>query len=353
MMKRYFACLLLFAVLSCPQLGAADDENTAWEALQDEAARLTENLPEDDEEAARKLLIERLTAQLQHFQKFLQDYPQSPNRWEARMAVMQVGNSMAMLENREPDMNGQAEELRSIADDAAAPENVRADAGLVLLQLASLEFDRNRSEEAARSLSAAIKKFSDTHPDDARMPALRMTEAQALEAYEPERARELYTEVAANDDPELSSAAKAGLELMDMRAKPLELSFTAVDGRKVDLAELRGKVVLVDFWATWCPPCVEDVPGLVETYEKFKDKGFEIVVISLDSDKGALEKFTTENKMTWPQFFDGQGWDNELAKRYKIQSVPTMWLLDREGKLVDPSPRARLDEAVEAALSKS
>jgi len=54
--------------------------------------------------------------------------------------------------------------------------------------------------------------------------------------------------------------------------------------------------------------------------------------------------------MTWPQFFDGKGWDNELAKRFNIQSVPTMWLLDREGKLADPNPRSRLEQAVQAAL---
>jgi peroxiredoxin len=95
---------------------------------------------------------------------------------------------------------------------------------------------------------------------------------------------------------------------------------------------------------------VEEVPQLVETYDKFKDRGFEIVGISLDNDKSALEKFTAENKMTWPQFFDGKGWDNELAQRFKIQSVPTMWLLGKNGKLVDPSPRSRLDQAVTAAL---
>ncbi len=349
-MKRSILCSILLGACSTLTCGA-EDENSAWENLQDEAARLTENLPENDEAGGRKLLVERLTSQLQHFKEFVAAYPQSPNRWEARMAVMQIANSIAMIEEREPDMTGQAEELQSIADDAEAPENVRADAGLVLLQLASVEFDRNRSEEAARSLSAAIKKFSDTHPDDARMPVLRMTEAQALETYDPERARTLYTEVAGNEDPDLSSAAKTALELMDMRGKPLELSFTAVDGRKVDLADLRGKVVLVDFWATWCPPCVEEVPALVETYEKFKDRGFEIVGISLDSDKAALEKFTADNKMSWPQFFDGKGWENELAQRFKIQSVPTMWLLDREGKLVDASPRRALDKAVESALA--
>ena len=111
------------------------------------------------------------------------------------------------------------------------------------------------------------------------------------------------------------------------------------------------QVVLLDFWATWCPPCVEEVPELVATYEKFRGQGFEIVGISLDENKAAFEKFTTENKMTWPQFFDGKGWENELAKRFGIQTVPTMWLLDREGKLVDASPRGRLEEAVSAALA--
>jgi peroxiredoxin len=178
-----------------------------------------------------------------------------------------------------------------------------------------------------------------------------MTEAQAMENYDPERARKLYTELSGSDDPELSGAAKGALELMDMRTKPLDLKFTAVDGSEIDLAALRGQVVLVDFWATWCPPCVEEVPELVATYEKFKDQGFTIVGISLDEDKGALEKFMAENKMTWPQFFDGKGWENEMAKRFKIQTVPTMWLLDREGKLIDANPRERLEQAVAAALA--
>jgi peroxiredoxin len=347
-MNRSIWCALLLGFGSV--LPAFGDEASAWESLQDEAAKLTENLPEE-EEASRKMLADRLGAQLEHFKQFIKDYSQSPNRWEARMAVMQIANSLAMVNQTEPDMAGQSEELQSIADDPDAPENVRADAGLVLLQLASLDFDRSRSEEAARSLAAAIQKFIDTHPDDARIPVLRMTEAQAMENYDPDRSRKLYTELSGSDDPELSGAAKGALELMDMRTKPLDLKFTAVDGSEIDLAALRGQVVLVDFWATWCPPCVEEVPELVATYEKFKDQGFTIVGISLDEDKGALEKFMAENKMTWPQFFDGKGWENEMAKRFKIQTVPTMWLLDREGKLIDANPRERLEQAVAAALA--
>jgi hypothetical protein len=113
---------------------------------------------------------------------------------------MQVGNSLDMLEDREPDINAQSVELQSIADDKNAPENIRADAGLVLLQIASVKFDKERGEDSARALGAAVEKFLETHPDDARAPMLRLTEAQALEAFDQERARRIYEETAKNDN---------------------------------------------------------------------------------------------------------------------------------------------------------
>ena len=351
MMKPLITAAFALAVFVAPLPAQTDDDASAWESLQDEAARLTDGLPED-ETAGKKLLIERLTAHRDNFQKFIKNHPQSPDRWEARMALIQADISIDTLEDREPDIAAQTSELESIANDSAAPGNIRADAGLVLLQIASMDFDRQRTETSARSLGAAINKFLETHPDDARAPALRLTEAQALEEFDPNRASTIYQEVATDEDPEISRAAQTGLEMLAMRSKPLELSFTALDGSKIDLAKLRGKVVLVDFWATWCPPCVEEVPELVKTYEKFHEQGLEIVGISLDKDKDALEKFLKENKMTWPQYFDGGGWENKIAQRFKIQSVPTMWLLGRDGKLFDPAPRGRLEKAIEAALAK-
>jgi len=347
-MKKSIAGLVVLLGLATSILAG---EEADWDKLLTEAANLTADLPED-ETAGKKMLGERLDSQLAGFRKFLDTYPQSTNRWEARMAVMQIGNSIAMLADREPEVSAQQGELESIAADPDAPANIRADAGLVLLQMTSMEFDRRRDEESARTLTEAIAKFIATHPDDARAPILRLTKAQALEVYDPDQARKLYGEFTADQDPDIVEAARKSLEMMEMRTKPLELSFTAVDGRQVDLADLRGKVVLLDFWATWCPPCVAEAPELVATYEKYRDQGFEIIGISLDQDRSALEKFTKDFNMPWPQFFDGKGWDNELAARFKIQSVPTLWLLDREGKLVDPSPRGeRLVPAIEAALA--
>lgn len=342
---------LLFLLVAATAVHADDGGAADWKTLQQEAASLTLGLPEDQEKG-RALMLERLGAQMAKFRSFLEKYPDSPQRWEARMAILQIENSQTTLSGPEPDPARQAQELADIAADEAAPKNIRADASLVLLQFASRDFDRTRDDTTSLALAAKIDEFLARFPDDPRRPVLLLTKAQATEARDTAAARRLYDEVASSDNPDIAGAAREGLALLDLREKPLDLSFTATDGTKVDLADLRGRVVLLDFWATWCPPCVEEAPALVETYRRFKDRGFTIVGISLDQDKPALEKFTKEHGMDWPQFFDGQGWDNELAKRFKIQSVPTLWLLDREGRLADASPRGRLEQAIEAVMAR-
>ena len=135
--------------------------------------------------------------------------------------------------------------------------------------------------------------------------------------------------------------------------KPLVLAFKAVDGRSVDLAAMKGKVVLIDFWATWCGPCVGELPHLLEAYHKLHDRGFEIVGISLDQEKDALEQFTKKRGMPWPQYFDGEGWGNKFAREFGITGIPAMWLIDRDGKLVDMEARNDLAGKVERLLAAS
>ncbi len=138
----------------------------------------------------------------------------------------------------------------------------------------------------------------------------------------------------------------------DLKTKPLELKFTAVDGREVDVSKLQGKVVLIDFWATWCGPCVAELPNVLKAYKELHPKGFEIVGISLDGEKSELEAFVKEKGMEWPQYFDGKGWQNEISTKYGIQSIPAMWLLNKKGMVVSTAARGSLEEQVTKLLAE-
>jgi len=107
-----------------------------------------------------------------------------------------------------------------------------------------------------------------------------------------------------------------------------------VNGNPLSISKYKGKVVLVDFWATWCMPCVIKLPEIQKAYDKFHDQGFEVVGVSLDVDKDKLQQFVKQRKMPWPQFFDGKRWENKLAVKYGIDQTPTGYLLDRNGKII-------------------
>jgi thiol-disulfide isomerase/thioredoxin len=127
-----------------------------------------------------------------------------------------------------------------------------------------------------------------------------------------------------------------------------------VTGAPMSLAKYKGKVVLVDFWATWCGPCKAELPNVIKTYEAHHSKGFEIVGISLDQSKEKLTDYTKEKNMTWQQFFDGKVWGNKLAGKYGINSIPATYLLDGEGKIIGKDLRGEaLEEAVSKALAKN
>ena len=184
----------------------------------------------------------------------------------------------------------------------------------------------------------------------------------ALEAEMPGTSEEIWQHLKDAPNPAVREAVAKHIRLRELATKPMEMTFTAADGRAVDLKILRGKVVLIDFWATWCGPCKEEIPNVKKVYAAYHDKGFEVVGVSLEDGKllpkdtpeqtaaklakarKVLTDFTTKEDMPWPQYFDGKFWKNEISTQYAISGIPAMFLLDQDGKVVSTNARGELLE---------
>lgn len=128
-----------------------------------------------------------------------------------------------------------------------------------------------------------------------------------------------------------------------------EISLPNPNGKVINLSDLRGKYVLVDFWASWCKPCRRENPNVVRAYQKYKSKGFEILSVSLDKNKSAWVNAIKADNMTWKHVSDLKFWNSEAAQKYGVSSIPFTLLLDPDGKIVAKNLRG---EALHNTLAK-
>jgi peroxiredoxin len=117
-------------------------------------------------------------------------------------------------------------------------------------------------------------------------------------------------------------------------SQAIEFVQADIEGKQVALSSFKGKYVLVDFWASWCRPCREENPNVVRAYNKFKEKNFTVLGVSLDNNRAPWLKAIKADALAWTQVSDLKGWNNEAAAKYNIQSIPQNFLLDPSGKII-------------------
>ena len=184
------------------------------------------------------------------------------------------------------------------------------------------------------------------------MPGGEAVAAAAYRSFGPAMAK------SSNEQIQKMGESFAGtLRRLSLPGHPMEIRGTLLNGKPFDQKSLAGKVVLVDFWATWCGPCVAEIPNVLEQYEKYHKDGFEVVGISLDQEREALEKFVDEQKLPWPILFEepkGDGWQHPLATFYGISGIPTVVLIGRDGNVITLDARGeKLGERLDALFKKA
>jgi len=354
---KLFLSLSLAAVAFVGSSIAADlsqfkTADALWTHIQ-ELQKGPQQQPQTEEEA-RHVTAEFVKQFDAVLAKFIASYPADARRWDAKVLQVQTALTGDFLENKNPSKNAAAlAKLQEVASAKNAPASARANSGFMLIQMHGAGVGPEPVKDAAAGLDKEMLAFMKQFPDDPRTSHVKLMRADLQEWIDPAKAETLLKELASDPDQRVARRAKAKLEQKELTKKPVELKYTAVDGKEVDLTKMRGKVVLVDFWATWCGPCRGEVPNVVAAYKKYHEKGFEVVGVSLDEDKDAMLAYTKEQGMTWPQHFDGKGWKNEVAVKYGIQSIPAMWLVDKKGMIRSAEARGeQLTTLIEKFLAE-
>jgi len=203
----------------------------------------------------------------------------------------------------------------------------------------------------------AVEEFMKIAPKDERGPSLLYG---MMSRSRDEAKKAAVEERILKDFPQSNVAAtiKGTRKQKEGIGKPFELEFAeATKGSTIAMKDLKGKVVVIDFWATWCGPCIAEMPNMKKLYAEYKDKGVEFIGVSLDTPKeegglDALKKYVKENDIQWPQYYQGKGWESEFSVSWGIQGIPCVFIVDTDGNLYSTEARGKLETLIPELLKK-
>lgn len=288
---------------------------------------------------------------------FIARYPDDKNHTEARAHRLLVTVQLKDSANRDFDRDTWAAELDSLRQTENLSESAHAMVESVWIgQGIKQAVMRGMTLSQLNAFADSTLAFAKRHPRDGRSASLAVTVGELAQAHSEAKAEALFEQaikLTKRRNPKLENRAEQALAVLPFRHRPIDLNFKAADGTKVDFKALQGKVVIVDFWASWCPPCRDEAPALAALYRRYREQGLVVVGVSLDESRKKMEAFAQQSGMEWPHYFDGRGWDNKLTRKYSIASIPTVWVIDRDGLMVDHDARGKLEQLVPQLLGKA
>jgi len=336
--------LLLFPASPVARAATADED---WAAVT-QAETGARPRPESVEEF-RRLMPAYLEGQERALRHFITHHPTDPRVIDARLRLAHV------LAGR-GELTGQPvffQHARQVIEGTAriAPESRQADVAFASFTLAMRQVTVP-TEADRRSLSDQLAAFRRQHPNDRRLAALMTEIATLYDAYPREKEKLLQAALPLAREPALQARIHDDLRRLGMLGRPVPLSGTTPEGVAVDLAAMEGKVVLLYFFAGWSVPSVVGLQELAQLEARLPAGKVAIVGVSLDRSREELEAIFRPLGRSWPVLLETQGWESPLVRRLAVNALPTLWIIDRKGRLRTLKGGERTEAVVKRLLEE-